>query len=200
MSANAKREEAFTWMRELEIEPEHVEHVAKLALSLFDQLSGLHGLAARERMILEAAGWLHDIGWTVARDGKGHHKESARLIRERHWQHWAAAEVEMVATVARYHRKAEPTEEHEEYSRLNAADRARVEALAALLRLADAMDRSHTQRIEAVEVRVNAADLVITLSSRRPLEAEHGALEKKGRLAERIWGRKLFFDRVRPRR
>jgi exopolyphosphatase/guanosine-5'-triphosphate,3'-diphosphate pyrophosphatase len=136
----------------------------------------------------------------VARDGKGHHKESARLIRERAWRHWGGAEVELLATVARYHRKAEPTEDHEEYARLNTVERVQVDALAAMLRLADAMDRSHTQRIESVEVQVNATDLVITLSSRRPLEAEHVALEKKGRLAERVWGRKLFFDRVRPLR
>jgi exopolyphosphatase/guanosine-5'-triphosphate,3'-diphosphate pyrophosphatase len=200
MSANAKREEAFAWMRELETEPEHVEHVAKLAVSLFDQMTLLHGLSESERLILEAAGWLHDIGWTVARDGKGHHKESARLIRERAWRHWGGAEVELLATVARYHRKAEPTEDHEEYARLNTVERVQVDALAAMLRLADAMDRSHTQRIESVEVQVNATDLVITLSSRRPLEAEHVALEKKGRLAERVWGRKLFFDRVRPLR
>lgn len=200
MSIEAKREEALMWMREMELEPEHVEHVAKLAVTLFDQLAPLHGMGAGDRLILEAAGWLHDIGWTVARDGKGHHKESARLIRDRKWKHWPAGEVNLLAIVARYHRKAEPCLEHDDYAELDERNRARVDVLAALLRLADAMDRSHTQRIEEVSARIEATELVLTLSSRRPLELEHAALDKKGRFAERVWSRKLFFDRVRPAR
>jgi len=197
MNAEAMRAEVVAVMDGLEIEPSHVLHVTLLALSLFDQLRRLHGLSERERLILEAAASLHDIGWSVAKDGKGHHKESARLIRETRWKEWGAKEVERVACVARYHRKAEPAPEHEEFAALPEADRRIVESLAALLRIADALDRSHTQRVEQVRASWTETELHLLLTSRRPLHAEEEAVRKKGALAERIWGRTLVLDRER---
>src|SRR5688572_27296855 len=105
-------------MRAKELRPVHVLHVVGLALQLFDQLAGLHGLGPRERLWLEAAGYLHDIGHERVPTGEGHHKESARLIREHPWQHFTPAEVEVIAQVARYHRKSLPEMSHEEFRRL----------------------------------------------------------------------------------
>jgi exopolyphosphatase/guanosine-5'-triphosphate,3'-diphosphate pyrophosphatase len=197
MNVEAMRAEALELMGRLEVEPSHVRHVTALALSLFDQMRGLHQLAERERLILEAAASLHDIGWSVAKDGKGHHKESARLIREARWREWGAKDVELVACVARYHRKAEPSLEHEEFAALSGADQRMVTALAALLRIADALDRSHTQRVEDVRATWTDTELHLLLTSRRPLHAEEAAVRKKGALAERVWGRTLMLDRAR---
>jgi exopolyphosphatase/guanosine-5'-triphosphate,3'-diphosphate pyrophosphatase len=147
--------------------------------------------------VLEAAACLHDTGWSVAKDGKGHHKESARLIREHRWENWPATEVEIIAQVARYHRKAEPTVEHEAFAALNEAQRHRVEQLAALLRIADALDRSHTQRVTRVAAKIEPAVLKLILTSARPLDAELAVLPKKALLAERLWSRRVVVERLR---
>src|SRR5438477_13095773 len=79
---NTALEEVLALMQTMETRPLHVTHVTNLALQLFDGLSSLHGLGERERVLLEAAGYLHDIGHQFDYLGTGHHKESARLIRE----------------------------------------------------------------------------------------------------------------------
>jgi exopolyphosphatase/guanosine-5'-triphosphate,3'-diphosphate pyrophosphatase len=193
MNTDACREEVLELMRQREAEPDHVRQVARLALQLFDELQPLHGLGAEERVLLEAAAHLHDIGWSVAPDGKRHHKESARLIREHSWKMLAEPQVNLVALMARYHRKARPKLEHEEFAALNVSDRDRVRHLAAVLRLADALDRSHLARVKSVKVRIKPDRLVFQLSADGPLGAEKVAAEKKGDLAVEVWGRSLLF-------
>lgn len=197
MNDAARRQEVRLLMDRLESEPAHVSHVTGIALRLFDDLLPLHGRPPEDRLVLEAAGCLHDSGWSVAQDGKGHHKESARLIREHRWETWPAAEVEIIAQVARYHRKAEPTMEHESFAALGEAQRHRVEQLAALLRIADALDRSHTQRVTRVEAKIEPTTLKLIVTSARPLDAELAVLPKKALLAERLWGRKVMVERLR---
>jgi exopolyphosphatase/guanosine-5'-triphosphate,3'-diphosphate pyrophosphatase len=199
MNDAARRQEFLAFMERVESEPAHVLHVAAIALRLFDQLEPLHGRPGGDRLVLEAAGCLHDLGWSVAKDGKGHHKESARLIREYRWETWPADEIEIVAQVARYHRKAEPALEHESFAALGEAQRNRVEQLAALLRVADALDRSHTQRVTHVAAQITPEALQLTLTSARPLDAELAVLPRKARLAERLWARRLVVERLRER-
>jgi len=197
MNDAARRQEFLVLMQRLEAEPAHVLHVAELALCLFDRLAPLHCLEASDRLLLEAAACLHDTGWSVARDGKAHHKESARLIRAHPWQHWSAGEVGLVAQVARYHRKSMPSAEHEEFTALNEAEQHRVRHLAALLRLGDALDRSHTQRIRRIEVEILPDTIRLTLASARPLDAELESAQRKGDLAKLLWRRSLLFERIR---
>lgn len=199
MNDVARRQEFLAFMERVETESAHVLHVAGIALRLFDQLVALHGRPAEDRLVLEAAGCLHDTGWSVAKDGKGHHKESARLIREHRWETWPPGEIEIIAQVARYHRKSEPSPEHEAFAALGEAQRHRVEQLAALLRIADALDRSHTQRVTSVATRITPEALQLTLGSARPLDAELTVLPKKARLAERLWGRQLVVERIRSK-
>jgi len=103
-----RRQEFLALMHALEEEPHHVQHVAMLAVHLFDEVEDLHGLGDQDRLLLEAASCLHDIGWSAAPDGKGHHRESARIIREHRWKHFNSANVALMAQVARYHRKNLP--------------------------------------------------------------------------------------------
>src|SRR5437016_12808386 len=129
-------EEVLALMREMEAQPAHVSHVTNLALQLFDGLVSLHGLGERERLLLEAAGYLHDIGHQFDHLGTGHHKESARLIREHPWKDFTSEEVSVIALVARYHRKAMPEKEDPHFAALPNTPRRVVQKLAALLRLA----------------------------------------------------------------
>lgn len=189
-------------MERLEPEPEHTRHVARLAVRLFDETAQLHELGPDERVMLEGAACLHDIGWPVSKRGAGHHKHSARLIRAQSWPHLTPLEVEMVALVARYHRRALPSSEHVDYHRLSRPRKAAVRRLAALMRLADALDRSHLQQVRDLSVRVTERLLEITLVSRVPPEREIAAALKKGTLAVEEFGRDLVFrfQPIPPRR
>src|SRR5262249_40862743 len=141
-------------MQAMEAQPNHVTHVTNLALQLFDGLGSLHALGERERLLLEAAGYLHDIGHQFDHLGGAHHKESARMILEQPWRNFSPLDANVIAQVARYHRKSAPKMKHEEFAMLAAPERRVVQALAALLRIADALDRSHEQHIHGGSVAV----------------------------------------------
>lgn len=189
MDASALRNEIGVLLQAYETEPEHVLHVARLALELFDGFAPWHRLGSDDRLLLEAAACLHDIGWSVTQpDGKGHHKASARLIREFAWKALAPAAVELVALVARYHRKAIPGESHKDFAALAAADQRRVRTLSACLRIADGLDRRHIQRVDHVEVFLldQAADIVVL--STHEAGAELAMAEQKADLLREVFG------------
>lgn len=193
MNEPAAREELMAFMGEAEARPAHVQHVARLALQLFDQLASLHGFGERERLLLEAAALLHDIGHRTSAPGAGHHHEAARMIRERPWKHFAGPEVEVIAQVARYHRKGMPELSHEEFKALTDWDRRLVQRLAAILRLGDAFDRSHAQHIDRVVVELPVNRIVLRLESVGPVLREVQAAHLKGDLARAVFQRDLVF-------
>ena len=183
MEALARHPEVAVLLERFETEPRHVVHVAGLADQL--ALTGLMlaGQDPSDFRLLQVAALLHDIGWAVvAPDGKGHHKESARLIREFQWTSLDPLEIELVALTARYHRKALPSVEHADYARLNPDDQRRVRRMAALLRVADALDRRHIQRVDRVSVLGMTDELQIRVYGTDEVEAELAAAEKKGDL------------------
>jgi exopolyphosphatase/pppGpp-phosphohydrolase len=191
--SDAAREEFLAVMQHWEEEPLHVIHVAHLAIQLFEGLVPLHCLGPQDAIVLEAAAHLHDIGWKTAESGKEHHKESARLIRKHPWQHFSAPDVRVMALVARYHRKALPCPEHEDFMQLEPAERARVEMLAAHLRIADALDRSHDQRVVRVTPQILADRIVMAVDATAPLERELAAGNKKADLARVVFRRDVIF-------
>ncbi len=193
MNADAARKEFRALMERLEPEPEHTGHVAALALRLFDELTPLHGLSMRERLILEGAACLHDVGWTVAQRGAGHHKHSARLIRKHPWKEWNRLEVELLAQVARYHRRAPPSKEHTDFIALNQEQREIVRRLASLLRLADAFDRSHLQIVRDLRARILSSGVEITLVCRESPAREIAGALKKENLARQVFGRAIVY-------
>lgn len=180
-------------MRRLEPEPEHTAHVALLAVRMFDQLGRLHSLSPEYRVLLEGAACLHDIGWPVSEGGTGHHKLSARMIRDLKWAHLTREEVDIMAQVARYHRRALPCSEHVDFHQLNRTGQRAVRSLSAILRLADAFDRSHLQQVRDLEVVIEPDIVKFTLFARQPPLREIAAGEKKGNLAREVFERKLFF-------
>lgn len=189
----AAREEALALMRELERRPLHVQHVAQLSGQLFDQFAALHGLGSRDRLLLEASALLHDIGQAQDPFAEGHHNESARLIRERRWRHFAPHEVEIISQVARYHRKSMPEMTHDEFRALALWDRGVVQRLAALLRLADSFDRSHHQLVRQVRVEIRPNRIVFHLDAIGPVFRELRSAQTKGDLAQAVFQRDLVF-------
>lgn len=193
MNESIARTEALALMQEREARPVHVQHVARLALTLFDQLAELHGLGPRERTLLEMAGYLHDVGHRSAPGGKGHHKESARVIREHGWKGITPAEAEIVAQVARYHRKEMPELSHDEFRALSVIDRQHVQKLGALLRLGDALDRTHEQLITAIRVELPVNRIVLHVDINGPVLYELQAARVKADLAEAVFQRDVVF-------
>ena len=187
------REEFQALMHALEEEPHHVLHVSALAVHLFDELEDLHGLGDHDRLILEAGAMLHDIGWSTCPSGKGHHRESARIIREHGWKHLGADAVKLIAQVARYHRKSMPDLEHEGFAALAPAERARVQVLAAHLRIADGLDRSHQERVTHLSAELAPGQVVIHLAASRPISREIAAATKKADLARSVFQREIVF-------
>lgn len=182
-SANPLQEEVPLLLQRHEVEPEHVQQVARLALSLFDQLRQFHGYGDGERRLMECAALLHDIGWSISGDdGRGHHKASAKLIREFAWKALSPTDIRCVAAVARYHRKALPKKDHPDLEGMNPVERTRVSWLAACLRTADGLDRRHLQRVTDIAVRSSSDSVDVWVSASDPIQEELAAADKKSDL------------------
>ena len=180
--------------RSLGFEEEHCRQDARLAVMLFDLTSDLHGLDDECRDLLYCAGLLHDIGYV---EGYwGHHKTAYRLIMEADLPGLTERELLIVANIARYHRGAHPKPKHKGFAALDPDDQELVEMLGAILRLADGLDRSHTDAVRDIEARLDGDDLVLLLACPFGCGAEVWAGEKKGRFFEEVFGVRL---RVRER-
>ena len=123
----------------------HARNVANLAVRLFDELRAEHGLQARDRLLLEVAALLHDIGIFVALNG--HHKHSLYLLQSSEIFGLSHDDMAVVANVARYHRRSMPEKSHQSFMALDRERRVDVVKLAALLRVANALDADHLQKV-----------------------------------------------------
>lgn len=164
----------------------HGRHVARLSLSLFDQLSAIHGLGAADRKVLHAAALLHDIGSYVSYSG--HHKHSHYLLSHSNLAGFGQREMGVLANVARYHRRSAPKAQHEAYAALDRRDKAAVVKLSSLLRLADAMDREHRQKVYFVKAEAKDGLLKLRLEGQGDLLLEGWSLKKKADLLQKAFG------------
>jgi len=135
-------------MRRYDPDPAHALCVARLSAALFDALEDLHGLGRTARRVLVAAALLHDTGY--ANRPLDHHKGSRDLIVGLDIEEFSPRERQQIACVARYHRKSHPKASHKVYRDLSAKDQSVVRRLAALLRIADGLDRLHAGTAAAV--------------------------------------------------
>jgi exopolyphosphatase/guanosine-5'-triphosphate,3'-diphosphate pyrophosphatase len=182
----------------------HAEQVAKLATAIFQQTKGiLHNYDEEVGHILWSAAMLHDVGTFIARNG--HHKHSYYLIRHGGLLGHSEEQVEMIASIARYHRGATPKDSHEAWQSLNSTAQPIVQDLAAILRVAEALDRSHRQLIKDIKVMMNPyqgtdtgfggklLSLVPFVKDGENCRAEAWALNEKKEYFESRFGVKLHF-------
>lgn len=170
----------------------HARQVARLSLRLFDQLEEQHGLGEADRRILLTAALLHDIGQYISY--RRHHKHSYYLIVNASLPDLDPAQMLLVALVARYHRRAEPSNDHEGYAELDGGDRKRVDRLAAILRIADALDRQHRQHVRQLDARVRKDTLELHIDADDDVALERWALEKKGQFISRALDLQLSVE------
>jgi exopolyphosphatase/guanosine-5'-triphosphate,3'-diphosphate pyrophosphatase len=181
--------------RRLHFDEEHGRQVARIAVSLFDQLRSVHRLEREDRKLLIAAALLHDVGMFVG--AKRHHKHSLYLIGESELSGLTQNEIDMVANIARYHRKSPPSSHHLAFKKLKEKDQDRVTRLSAILRVADALDREHLQRVLSVQTKVEDGTLELIVNGRGDLLLERWSLEKKSQLFEKVFGCAVQMSVVR---
>ncbi len=166
---------------------QHARQVMRMALSLFDQTSAIHGLGAREREWLEYAALLHDIGVHISYSR--HHKHSYYLIKNGDLRGFEPREVEVMALVARYHRRGLPKRSHAGFGNLSGARRRTVRTLSAMLRVAEGLDRSHAQSVASVAVAPGAHDCLLKLTPAGDTELELWAAQRNVAPLESVLGR-----------
>ena len=177
---------AVTLGRKYHFDEKHATHVADLSLQLFRALQLDHGLDARYEGLLCTAAILHDIGAFISNNS--HHKHSMYLILNSEIFGLTRSDNTLVALVSRYHRRALPSRSHPEYQALSRDSRLIVSKLAAILRLADALDRSHLKSLRTLDCSRKGDQFIITAHDVEDVTLERLALSEKGDLFEDIFG------------
>ena len=167
----------------------HLKHVRNLSVMIFDQLKEFLGLTDSDRDILEAAALLHDIGNYISYSQ--HHKHSYYLIKNSDLIGYTDEEIEIIANVARYHRKSPPKKTHENFMKLDVCQKDKVRILSGILRVADALDRSHDQRVKDISLDIHNDVIKMNISGREDLTLEINGLEKKKDLFENLVSMRL---------
>jgi exopolyphosphatase/guanosine-5'-triphosphate,3'-diphosphate pyrophosphatase len=189
---DVRRRSVFELAERCNYWPEHAQQVARLSVGLFDQTRAVHGLTDREREWLEYAALLHDIGVHISYER--HHKHSYYLIRNGDLRGFDPDEVEAIALVARYHRQAEPRRRHSGFGDFRRKRRRTIRALAAMLRLAEGLDRSHSQPIAGLELHDRGDDALLQLRAAGDAELELWAATRHAAAFERLLGKPLHVE------
>src|SRR5436190_7733 len=172
--------------------PAHAHQVARLATSLVDQTRVIHGLTDREREWLEYAAIMHDVGVHISYER--HHHHSYYLIRNGDLRGFEPEEIETIALIAQYHRQATPKRKHEPFGDLKRKRRRAVRTLAAILRLAESLDRSHAQSVGALELHDRGDDDLLQVRSNGDAELELWAAQRHAAPFERMTGKPLRIE------
>jgi exopolyphosphatase/guanosine-5'-triphosphate,3'-diphosphate pyrophosphatase len=174
------------------VDEHHARNVSQLAVTLFDKLQAEHGMRPQHRLLLRVAGLLHEVGGFVS--SRSHHKHSYYLIANSEIFGLTHEEIQVVALAARYHRRSCPKPAHMEYMALPRETRMLVSKLAALLRVADALDRGHAQQVRDIRCELQEDELIITVPGVSDLALERRALVTKADLFEEIYGLKIRLE------
>lgn len=169
----------------------HGRQVADLALRMFRELQPEHMLAPRYELLLHVAALLHEIGLFV--NNRSHHKHSMYLIMNSDLFGLSHFDMLMIAMVARYHRRAAPQAYHEGFATLNRDARLAVSKMAAILRVADALDRNHMQQVRDVRFSREDGEFVVWVRDVEDLTLERLALAEKGSMFGEVYGMKVAF-------
>jgi len=170
----------------------HCEQVARLAVRLFDLTLPVHNLGDREREWLEAAARVHDVGYAI--HFQRHHKHSHYLISTSDLDAFDPREIELLANVARYHRGAAPKRRHAAFAALRPWQQETVQRLAALLRIANALDRTHAARVIELHAALDKKQpIVVEVLSAFDVGLELAAARHRADLFEQVFDRKISF-------
>jgi exopolyphosphatase/guanosine-5'-triphosphate,3'-diphosphate pyrophosphatase len=190
--AEERRAAIEEFARNCGVDLQHARQVSRLAGSLWMQLSGPLVLKSEDRELIESAALVANVGYLI--NFEGHHKHSYHLILNSELPGFERRELQLLASVARYHRGSPPKRKHAEYTALLPEDKRRVSALAAILRLALALDRTHQQNVADVRTRVTPSRVQITVGSHGDAEVDLWAAERKVDLFQKVFRRDVLFS------
>ncbi|SMD09393.1 HD domain-containing protein [Sporomusa malonica] len=174
-------------------DPDHAAAVEKWSLLLFDKLARVHGLGQRHRLLLKVAAILHDIGKHV--NLRRHYFYSYRLIISSDIMGFSEAERHIMANIAFYHSKGTPSDSDANFASLTPGQKVTVSKLSAIVRLADAIDRSHRQKVSKTEVALRGDEMVITVTSKEDMSLEAWTFADKADFFEDVFGIKAILIR-----
>jgi exopolyphosphatase/guanosine-5'-triphosphate,3'-diphosphate pyrophosphatase len=175
----------------------HAENVARLAVRLFDELKAEHGLADQDRLLLEVASLLHDIGLYINR--RAHHKHSLYILSVSDIFGLSRDDMDIVANVARYHRRAMPQKSHLLYMALDRDTRVRVGKLAAILRIANALDADHLHKVRDLTLVREEDEWILEVDGAGDLTMERLATLARSDLLTEVFGQRISFrEAARP--
>jgi len=187
---------ALNLARKYRADEKHGLHTAALARAIFEATRAQHGMGEGERLLVEVASIVHDIGNYVA--ARGHHRHAYYLLVNSEVFGLSKMDLEIVANVARYHRKGAPQSDHPAYAALPRAARLTVNRLSAIIRVADALDKAHAQRIQNPRITVEEGELRIDVETAEDIALERLTLDQKGSLFEEVFGLKPVLREVTP--
>ncbi|PYT62966.1 MAG: hypothetical protein DMG35_05760 [Acidobacteria bacterium] len=181
-----------SFARRMQYDQQHSEHVRELSLQLFDQLQPVHRLPAQTRVLLEAGALLHDAGHMISH--RGHHKHGEYLALHGDIPGLEGSDRAIVAGLVRYHnRKSQPASHHAAYSSLDDGDKPILRRLAAILRIAEALDHSHRQRVLRVRVSFQRGAVGLEVQARGEAAEDLRDAERSAELFEREFHVKFYF-------
>lgn len=186
--------------RALSYEHAHSEHVTALALSIFDQIAAHPTYANKSwagpeaRFLLEAAGVLHDIGYVISY--RRHHRHSERIVLHADLPGLSPRQIAVVSLLCRYHRRSEPSKSHRGFAGLDKADRSLVRRLAAILRIADGLDRAHAQIVKGVTLTPEDETMVFRCHAEGDATTDMWGAERKAGLLAREFGVGVRIERA----
>jgi len=184
-----RRRSVFELLRKCNWHEQHSKHVTKMALQLFDKLSDELELVETDRELLEYAGYLHDIGYHISH--RKHHKHALYLIRHADLKGFTENEINMIANVARYHRRSTPAKRHKRYRKMDKNFQKRIKKLSALLRVADGLDRSHYQNVLQLDIEIGPDVINFYIETEADPELEIWGAMRKSHLFKKVTGREL---------
>lgn len=179
--------------RRYEIDFAHAKHVADLSTRLFRELQPLHRLSSRYELILHLAALLHEVGLYVS--SRSYHKHTLYLLRNSELFGLSQQDMGLVAMVARYHRRSSPMPSHDTYWSLPRERRTAVSKLAAMMRVALALDESRSQRISAFACERRGGRLILATPDVEDLSLEQMAIKQNVSLFEEVFGMQVFLRR-----
>jgi exopolyphosphatase/guanosine-5'-triphosphate,3'-diphosphate pyrophosphatase len=178
--------------RKYHIDEPHCRQVASLCMSLFEALIHEHGMNRRERMMLEVAAMVHDIGMYIK--AAAHNLHGQYIIVNSEIFGLRREEIDIIGNVIRYHRGAPPSSTDIEYVALQREERILVLKMVSILRVADALDRGHSQQVKLKAIEKKGELLVINIDSTPDLSMELMGLEEKSGLFQDVFGYKVAVD------
>ena len=183
---------ALSLGKKYRIDEAHCRHVAKACMTIFDALVKEHGMSRRERMMLEVAAMLHDIGSFIK--ASGHHVHGQYIMKNTDIFGLKREEMDIIGNVIHYHRGNAPSSQDIDYIALQREERILVLKMAAIIRTADALDRGHSQQVKLVSVEKKSETVVLHTEGSRDLSLELMGLEEKGSLFQDVFGYRIVIN------